>query len=122
MIDKWFGACDIPIISSDWIITEFASALSIKERSGTLSAKNAKAARRNFGAFCQAGLRLAPWPYGQQANGSRDRQRDNATPEAARRFAAASLKTGLSLLDTTVGHPLSAVISSLHVPIGTLRA
>lgn len=60
LIDKWFGVCDIPIISSDWIITEFASALSIKERSGMLSARNAKAAWRNFEAFCQAGLRLAP--------------------------------------------------------------
>jgi hypothetical protein len=60
LIDKWFGGCDIPIISSDWIITEFASALSSKERSGMLSARNAKAAWRNFEAFCQAGLRLVP--------------------------------------------------------------
>ena len=60
LIDRWLGACDVPIVSSDWIITEFASALSIKERSGTLSAKDAKAAWRSFETFCQAGLRLAP--------------------------------------------------------------
>src|SRR5574340_977549 len=60
LIDKWFDACDMPVISSDWIITEFASALSIKERSGMLSAKDAKVAWRNFETFCQSGLRLAP--------------------------------------------------------------
>ena len=60
LIDKWLSACDVPIVSSDWIITEFASALSIKERSGALSAKDAKAAWRSFETFCQAGLRLAP--------------------------------------------------------------
>ena len=60
LIDRWLNACDVPIVSSDWILTEFASALSIKERSGTLSARNAKAAWRSFETFCQSGLRLAP--------------------------------------------------------------
>lgn len=60
LIDRWLDACDVPLVSSDWIITEFASALSIKERSGTLAAGAAKAAWRNFGIFCQSGLRLAP--------------------------------------------------------------
>lgn len=59
-IDRWFSACDVAIVSADWILTEFASALSIKERSGTLSAKHATAAWRSFEAFCQSGLRLAP--------------------------------------------------------------
>ena len=60
LVDKWLGACDIPIVSSDWIITEFSSALAIKERSGALSAKDSKAAWRSFETFCQTGLRLAP--------------------------------------------------------------
>ena len=60
LIDSWLGACDVPVVSSDWIVTEFASALSIKERSGTLAAKDAKAAWRSFETFCQSGLRLAP--------------------------------------------------------------
>lgn len=59
-VDRWLGACDVPLVSSDWIITEFASALSIKERSGTLAASDARAAWRNFEIFCQSGLRLAP--------------------------------------------------------------
>ena len=60
LVDRWFSACDVCVISSDWMVTEFASALSIKERSGTLTAKDAKAAWRSFEKFCQLGLRLAP--------------------------------------------------------------
>ena len=59
-VDRWFSACEVPLVSSDSIVTEFASALSIKERSGTLTAKDAKAAWRSFETFCQSGLRLAP--------------------------------------------------------------
>jgi len=46
------------LLSSDWIVTEFASALSLKERSGMLGAKDARAAWRGFEAFCESGLRL----------------------------------------------------------------
>lgn len=60
LVDAWLATCDEPLVSSDWIITEFGSALSIKERSATLSARDARAAWRSFEAFCQSGLRLAP--------------------------------------------------------------
>jgi uncharacterized protein len=59
-VERWFSACDVPVVSSDWIITEFASALAIKERSGVLAARDAKAAWRSFETFFQSGLRLMP--------------------------------------------------------------
>lgn len=57
-VDAWLESCADPLLSSDWIVTEFASALSIKERSGALSARDARAAWRSFEAFCDSGLRL----------------------------------------------------------------
>ncbi len=59
-VDRWFAACDVPLVSSDWIITEFASALSLKERSGALASRDAKAAWRSFETFFQSGLRVMP--------------------------------------------------------------
>ena len=59
-VDRWISACEIPVVSSDWIVTEFASALSIKVRAGSHNAKDANAAWRSFETFCQSGLRLAP--------------------------------------------------------------
>ena len=57
-VDAWFEACAEPLLSSDWIVTEFASALSLKERSGMLTSRDARAAWRGFEAFCESGLRL----------------------------------------------------------------
>lgn len=59
-VDRWLSACEDAVVSSDWIVTEFASALAIKARSGVLSARDATAAWHGFEAFCRSGLRLAP--------------------------------------------------------------
>lgn len=101
LIDKWFDACDIPIISSDWIITEFASALSIKERSGMLSAKDAKLAWRSFETFCQSGLHLAPVSrsaFGEAAKMARHSARGLRSSDAL--HLAVALETGVQSIAT----------------------
>jgi len=59
-VDAWLVSCTDSIISSDWIVTEFASALSIKLRRGEINARQARAAWKDFNAFCNSGLRLLP--------------------------------------------------------------
>ena len=56
----WYaGLRDTPI-SSDWLLTEFSSAISIKQRTGQLSETNAKRVRKEFDLFAAGGLRFAP--------------------------------------------------------------
>lgn len=59
-VDTWFEGCAEALVSSDWIVPEFASALAIKERAGMLATKDARDAWREFEAFCGVGLRLLP--------------------------------------------------------------
>jgi hypothetical protein len=59
-IAEWVEANVEPLVSSDWIVTEFASALSIKVRNGEIDTRQAKAARDGFREFCRSGLRLVP--------------------------------------------------------------
>jgi predicted nucleic acid-binding protein len=57
-IDEWLEHNEAPLVSADWILTEFSSALSIKVRRGDLSQKQAAKAWEEFEAFSQSGLRL----------------------------------------------------------------
>lgn len=59
-VDAWLESCTDSIISSEWIVTEFASALSIKVRRGEINARQARAAWKDFDTFCKSGLRLLP--------------------------------------------------------------
>ena len=59
-IDSWLETCTSPLVSADWIITEFASALSLKVRRGELTTRQASSAWKGFEEFCEGGLRLLP--------------------------------------------------------------
>ena len=55
---EWFRRLTQPPTSSDWLITEFASAISIKVCAGQLSEAQARRVRREFDEFASSALRL----------------------------------------------------------------
>jgi predicted nucleic acid-binding protein len=59
-IVAWLETCPATLVSSDWILPEFASALGIKVRRGELQQRHAKAAWEEFERFSVTGLRLIP--------------------------------------------------------------
>jgi uncharacterized protein len=59
-IAQWFVTETRPLVSGDWCVTEFASALALKQRTLQLSAKQSNAAWKVFGQFCDGPLRLLP--------------------------------------------------------------
>lgn len=105
-VDAWFEACTDPLLSSDWIVTEFASALSLKERSGALSTKDARAAWRGFEAFCDSGLRLVAVSRDAFREGARlVRQQAHGLRAGDALHLAVALEAGagtIATLDTTL--------------------
>jgi len=60
-IQKWYdNSKDAKLISSTWTYTEFASALSIKERTGQITPKESKSAWKLFEAICTNDIELLP--------------------------------------------------------------
>lgn len=60
-INKWYeNSRDLQLISSTWMFTEFASALSIKERTGQITPKESKNAWKIFEAICNNDIELMP--------------------------------------------------------------
>lgn len=59
-VKSWFAGLSETPVSGDWLLTEFDSAISIKVRSGELSAANAKAVRKEFEKLTVSGLRIVP--------------------------------------------------------------
>lgn len=57
-VTMWLESNADSLVSADWILTEFASALSVKIRRGELAPKQANAVLDNFSTFTQTGLRL----------------------------------------------------------------
>ena len=59
-IAQWYAGETRPLACGDWCVTEFASALSLKERTGQLTRKQGNAAWKLFTEFCGGSLRLLP--------------------------------------------------------------
>ncbi len=58
-VKEWFSALDEVPVAADWCVTEVASALAIKVRTGQLTPTQAERARTVFHSFAHGGLRLA---------------------------------------------------------------
>jgi len=85
-VSEWFGANVDPLVAADWLVTEFASALSIKVRRGEVKPATAQQVWKEFDVICAGGLRLLPVSR-------------NAFAEAARRVleTESGLRAGDSL-------------------------
>lgn len=59
-VTTWFATLQEMPVSSDWLVTEFASAISIKVRTGQLTVVAAKGVHKEFQLLASSGLRLAP--------------------------------------------------------------
>lgn len=56
----WFKNQKLPPQSSDWLITEFNSAISLKLRTGQLQAEQASAILQTFETLINGGIKLLP--------------------------------------------------------------
>lgn len=59
-VTDWFAELRDTPVSSDWLLTEFSSALSIKLRAGQINEANAKKVRKEFESLADGGLRVVP--------------------------------------------------------------
>lgn len=59
-VARWYGSCADELISAIWCVTEFASALGIKQRTGQIGENEAQAAWQRFERLCANDLQLLP--------------------------------------------------------------
>lgn len=57
---KWYAACTDELASAAWCVTEFSSALGIKQRTGQLTKAQAQTAWVQFERMCANDLQLLP--------------------------------------------------------------
>ena len=57
-VSRWYSKCKDKLVSSVWCVTEFASALGIKQRTGQITTEKAQVAWQNFQRLCTNDLTL----------------------------------------------------------------
>jgi len=55
---RWYSKCEDKLVSSVWCVTEFASALGIKQRTGQITTEEAQITWQNFQRLCTNDLTL----------------------------------------------------------------
>lgn len=59
-VARWYSACTDELVSAVWCVTEFASALGIKQRMGQVTEAEGLAAWNRFERLCANDLQLLP--------------------------------------------------------------
>jgi predicted nucleic acid-binding protein len=59
-VSKWYTACSEELTSAVWCVTEFASALGIKQRTRQITGNQGAAAWQAFERFCASDMQLLP--------------------------------------------------------------
>lgn len=59
-VTRWYAACTDELVSAVWCVSEFASALGIKQRTGQISDAGGQAAWVQFERMCANDLQLLP--------------------------------------------------------------
>ncbi|MBK4738241.1 type II toxin-antitoxin system VapC family toxin [Noviherbaspirillum pedocola] len=59
-VARWYGRCSDELISAMWCVTEFASALGIKQRTGQITSAQAQNGWQQFERLCSHDLQLFP--------------------------------------------------------------
>lgn len=59
-VECWYMSCTDDLVSAAWCVSEFASALSIKQRTGQIDATGAQKAWQQFERMCANDLQLLP--------------------------------------------------------------
>ncbi|WP_080410943.1 type II toxin-antitoxin system VapC family toxin [Burkholderia ubonensis] len=59
-VSQWYAACTEEMVSAAWCVTEFASALGIKQRTKQLSAEQGASVWQAFERLCAGDLQLFP--------------------------------------------------------------
>lgn len=57
---KWYAACTDELASAAWCVTEYASAMGLKQRTGQLTEEQAQTAWLQFERMCANDLQLLP--------------------------------------------------------------
>ena len=59
-VNQWYAKCTQELVSAAWCVTEFGSAMGLKQRTGQLTAEQAHSAWAQFERVCANDLQLLP--------------------------------------------------------------
>jgi uncharacterized protein len=59
-VNQWYAKCTQDLVSAAWCVTEFGSAMGLKQRTGQLTAEQARTAWAQFERVCANDIQLLP--------------------------------------------------------------